>query len=393
MSLAQTLERATDVFPAAVEAIRNANGDAVSLLHVLDGETAASVALWLLNEAPDEAQELLRLWSDSEAGIVVIGQIETEGLSKSGRKILRKVEHHLRARGVALPERKRQPVIAKLPSGHDELQQCFLSAIDPSGARLVIWIERNPSGGVRLFEIVADQARGILECEAFTTTRSKARAYVKELQQRAHYPALSVPVLSIKAYLHRVAGRQDTKRPVPRSFAEFASRLKQVEEGALTPGESVRGELAGAEGSPQNAKLVLELINNRALGPWPPDGDLLREVVKGFEEQAASVVVVSDATRNAQQETLLSEAAKRFYGGEQSHVMAERLEESAYFFYRQDELEHAKACLAAAQQFREIDPSENPTARALLEVLLGPLMKEHEEAAAKEEESPVIITP
>src|SRR2546428_226523 len=95
-------------------------------------------------------------------------------------------------------------------------------------------------GGVRLFELALDDARGVLEFEEFEAGRSRARRFLRDAAQREHWPAVPAPSASVRALIARAAAHQAGDRSPPRQFAEWRTRLSEVPPDTRTPGVLAR---------------------------------------------------------------------------------------------------------------------------------------------------------
>ena len=127
-------------------------------------------SLWRVDDA--SAAELMSAFYQRLA----TGEGETLAAFNAARKALRKAVHKLRSRGIALPESPAsEPVVARLPRIEDDFESAFVSALDPRGARLVYLAESNPSGGARMFEILLDEHRGIVDFQVYSAGRSRIR--------------------------------------------------------------------------------------------------------------------------------------------------------------------------------------------------------------------------
>jgi hypothetical protein len=382
VSLADALEAAASALPEHADAIRPANGDPVRLLDLLGPAAGAPVLAWLLAHRPVEGAELAEAWSVVEGGAEAVLALDETGLEKPGRKALRRLRHRLRSQGVEVPEAPPAARVARLPAIDDAFHGAYVSPIDPTGARLVYLVEPNPAGGARLFEIVCDDARGVLGCEVYTASRRQARAFLAELRGRRSLRVAEVAPEAARALVAAAARRQPPERPAPRSFGEWRSRLTAVPAGTQLPGELAREALGEPEERPALAQAVA-LVREGRVGPWPPPGDALALLFERIRTALEGPLVLSEAVRGERIATLVAEASEECFAGEAGEVAAHRFRESAYVFWQQGEPEAAHACLAAASRFAAGEPRENPVALALLEAALGPALATLE--AAREE--------
>ena len=90
---------------------------------------------------------------------------------------------------------------------------------------------------------------------------------------------------------------------------------------------------------------------------------------------------------------LFDEALVELFGERFASHTAQRFEESAYTFWKRGVASDARACLAAAVAFRERAPTDNPVARAMLEVLLGPVLSKLEEETDGQEQDSLLVKP
>jgi hypothetical protein len=376
VSLADALERAASALPDAADAIRPANGDPRRLLASLDAAAAARVLEWLLVHEPEAGGELALAYADETEGAAALLRLRDAELPRPARKELGRALHRLRSRGVAappagLPEGR----VATLAPVQDELGGSFVSALDPMGARLVVLLEPNPAGGARLFELVVDEAAGVLECHVYTSGRRDARRFLRALTERKSLEGVEVPPEAVRALLARVAGRRDPERPPARAFDEWRSHLTAGPPGARTPGDLVRDALGDAQDPAALEPAAAELVRRGTLGPWPPPRAVLERLAERIREAAQGRVIVSGAARSERIREALDACLADVFAGEAAAAHAARFRESAYVAWKMGRADDARAALAAARAFEERPAGENPVARALLEKVLGPFLQ------------------
>jgi hypothetical protein len=389
VGLPEALERAASALPSDADAIRPANGDPGALLRALDAEAAARVLGWLLEFEPEAGSELAGAWAEEpDAASGPLLHVRSDALPKAGRKALSRALHQLRSRGIEIAAAAPAAVVAKLPPIEEELQAALVSGVDPRGTRLAYLVQSNPAGGVRLFELVLDEERGVLEFEAYSTGRSKARQFLRDLRARDRFPAVEAPVDSVRALVQRIANGQPASRPLPRGFIEFRAQVAEPAAGAKTPGELAREALGGKQTDQAALARAAELVRQHEIGPWPTAGPALEKLAERIGELAKSPLVVSAAARREQADSMLGEAQAEIFAEPVGGYTAQRWEESAYVLSKTGREEDAKACLAAADAFRSKPPAENPIARALLDAVLAPLLAGLEEQAPPREAEP-----
>lgn len=362
MSLADILEEAASALPGDADAIRPANGDPFQLLDSLEGDAASRVLAWVLGRDADAGLELALAWAELERGPEILGALDETALPKPGRKALRRALHRLRSQGVALVAADKAPVVSRLPEISDELEAGYVSALDPRGARLVYLVLPNPSGGARLFEILLDEVRGVVDFEVYAASRGRIRRFVRDAVERGRFPAVATDPDAVRALVARIAGRQPPGRALPRQFGEWRS---QVAVPGRTPGD-LAAEALSTAGDDEGLARASELVKKGSLGPWGPSGAVLAETVQDRLDEHAR-----QPADEAADVALWRELAEPIAGGDAAGRYAERFRESAWVLWQLDREDDARACLCAAEAFASAPAADNPVAVAVVEVLLA----------------------
>ena len=384
MSLAQALEEAATALPEYADAIRPANGDPHRLRADLDAPAAREVAGWLLEERPAAAEELLEAWSTDDAGLAHIRALAERDLGRAGRKALRRVVHRLRSRGVPIGEPSGPRAPRKLPAPEEPVSGALLSDLDPLGLRIGYLVEPHEGGGARIFELLLDEAAGVVDCRVYQSPRGRARRFLREAGRGAGPRLVPVPEDAWRALVRRVAAEQPADRPPPRSFAEWRSRLVGVAEDARSPGEELAAKLRVAP-EPARIRRVAERVREGRLGPWPPPPDRLREEEERLRAAMATGLVLSGVQRTERLRDLVREAAERLLADGGAARLARRLEESAAMAAARGEEEAARDLLAAAAAVEAEPGSAAPVTEALAEAALAPVLRELRPPAEKPE--------
>ena len=391
MSLPESLERAASELTELADRIRPANGDPHRLLEELSPDAAAILLGWILREEPEAAEELIEVWGDAAEGAAILLAVTDEGLPKPSRKLLRKARHRLRSSGieVAEPDSARKRPTRRVPAESDQWQEARISTPDFRGARVGYLIENHPAGGVRLFEVSFDEARGILDFKIYNAGRSKVRGFLRSLTSGADQRIFEVERDALRALVRRASLEQPLDRPFPTSFVEWRSRLFPEElEKEKTPGDLVRDALlsegAGSD-STSNREEALESvageIREGRLGPWPPRTSWVaewmekgREAVDESEGEAAEAAI----------ETWLG-AATLALGEESDPAQVSRaLDEMAWIRWRSENGEaSARSLLGASDTLSSEGAAIETINRARVEGLFASFLDELRSSATK----------
>jgi len=363
MSLADVLEDAASALPGDADAIRPANGDPFQLIQALGPAAGQRVLSWLLTNAPEGGAELALAWLEVDGGAEVLATLEEGALPKAGRKALRKALHRLRTKGIELPAGDGSPeLVARLPRVEDAFEVGYVSAVDPRGARLAYLVEPNPSGGARLFEILLDENRGVVDFQVYSAGRSRIRRFVREAVDQSRFPVAEASPSALRALVARISARHPSDRALPAAFSEWRSKLAIPGE---TPGDQAAAALAGESEGDALARAV-ELVREGTLGPWGGSPSAWTEDVEGR--------IREEAGKESGQEDW-SDLAQEVFAEEQLRFSAERFRESAYVLWKSGCERDARACLAAAESFGTGQESR-PLVLAMTQMLLSPIIEE-----------------
>jgi len=376
MSLPERLENAAEALPADADQIRPANGDPHQLLVNLDGPAAGRVLDWMMNHAPAEAGELAMAWLEAPLGLEVIAGLDESSLPKAARKVVRKVHHAARSRGLEVgPGVHREAKVARLPSLEEAISAGYVSPLDPRGSRLVYLVESAPGGGAQVFEALLDPARGLADFQVYRAGRRQVRDFVRDVTtRRGDYTAVEAEPDAVRALVTRTVNRHPSERPLPKSFAEWRRNVVLAEATGQTPGEWVQTQLDGSEASADVENAIVQAIQDRELGPWPPRPAELEEVLGAVQAEASE----NPSLGAADWKTEIENRLLPLYVAEAAEAYAERLEESAYVYWRGGQEEKARSCLAGANALRRKEGHEAPAVQALVGVVAEALTQDLE---------------
>ena len=389
VGLPEALERAATALPDDAADIRPANGDPTQLHRLLAPAAAARVLQWLLENEPGDGGQLAAAWAeDPDLDPAPLLQVDENSLPKVARKALRRAHHRLRSRGVEVGEKVAEKVVATLGRVEEDLAEAVITSLDPRGVCVAYLIEGNPSGGARIFEVMLDEARGVMGFEVYSAGRGKARKFLREITHRNHIPAVEVAPDAVRALIARVASRQPQSHPVPRAFSEWRSRVTSAPEGTPTPGESARAALDPVD--PGLVDRAVELVREREVGPWPPEGPALQAAAEKIVEIEKSELIVAASARREQADQVVEETLAELFAECFAARCAERFDEMGYVLWKWEREDDARACLAAADSLRTAAPAEQPVARALVEAMLAPVLSHFDERTDGDADSPLV---
>jgi len=344
----------------------------------LDPGAAGRVLGWLLGNAPDAADELAAAWLEEPAGAQALLGLNEAVLPKAGRKVLRRALHRARSRGISIAasDAAVAPKVARLPSLDERIDAGYVSPFDPRGSRLVYLIESSPGGGARVSEALLDLQRGIADFQVYQAGRKQVRDFVRDVTHRERMASVPVEPAAVRALIARHSELQSASQPLPRAFNENRGRVLKGAEGGATPGKLARKALE--EDADEEAMAgLLALVEQREIGPWPPAPEHLNTLVLAVRDEA---IAARDEKGEADAMDLLEskvrQAVEQQYHTEMADLMAERFEELAYVYWKNDREPVARACLVTASSYASGEAAASPVATALCTLLTDALLSD-----------------
>jgi formiminotetrahydrofolate cyclodeaminase len=284
-------------------------------------------------------------------------------LSKDAKRLL----HHLRARGVAVPELPRPAAPAPAPALAEPPPACYASTLDGSGERAV-WLPRSlPGRGIEVAQAVLSDERGIVELQLGTLGRKEWRAFVKGLLQRG--AEMGVAEIERERAHALVAAARSLNGPSGTRLPDGADLwLTQLgpapalpRPGAGLPALLPEEEAAALAGSAALHALPL-------LRGWLADPAFLREAARRLDESAASPLELTPEQRLERQRALLQASAEAYLTPERRARLADRLLDVAEHLGRSGQAEPSRAAAAAGRALAAGRPAaEIPFALGLVE--------------------------
>ena len=247
---------------------------------------------------------------------------------------------------------------------------------------------------MRLFELVLDEERGIVEFEVYATGRSKARQFLRDLRARERFPAVESPADAVRALVKRIAEGQPASRPLPRGFIEFRAHVAEPAPGAQTPGELAREALWARHRMRRRSRA------RGGAGAAPRDRALAHGGARAREGRRADRRAGQEPLRDLPGGAPRAGAvpARRGAGGGLRRAGGAPTPRSAS--------RRAPTCSGRRATRRTPGPAsprrrpsarapatENPVARALLEAVLAPVLAGLEEPAPREAEPSLLVKP
>lgn len=363
MSLEAVLLAAAHALPMDREKILHARENPREILPLLGIESAKRLLCWMLCYREDVAESLILQWHHRPDGRDVLRGIFGADLPPSARK---------RLESVLLTEiETKRRIESGMPIAGDfsTATMGFLSSFDPLGARWIFVIDETCTPP-RLFELKLTE-REILAFEVQPVSGIEQVAdYLRGFIRRERLEVVDASRDALAVLIARATAGPPASEKIAQAIKQYASEISEAPLEARSPGAFMR---EGLSEMPRQAALaqVAQWIIDRKLGPWPPRASVLElanHMLKPF-------MPVRGATPPTMPGSMRNEFAGLIFDWNGLETWCNRLEETAYVFWKLHRVDDARACASAAASLRERPGIENPIVRAALYVLFGPPMK------------------
>jgi hypothetical protein len=266
--------------------------------------------------------------------------------------------------------------------------QSLQGVVSMYDARLqrVVWMTHEAPRGILLHQARISAEHGLLDFEAFSTTRRKFKQLYAKIGERMTVAKVDP---QIARWLIEDASRrgQEAKRGIPDGYARASQMLGPAPQ-ADHPALAIAPAAAGEELGPR-------LFGMRELAAWLPDQDFVRSVALRLEEVATSRIVIDDRQRQSQLASALDRAVGEYHTAERCRTARRLLLDTTHLLASVGRLEDAALVRAAADIYAQ--PPEkvaaDPLPRLFLERVLAPRRPKPAEEAEPVTAEGVIVSP
>jgi hypothetical protein len=324
--------------------------------------------------------------------LVAVGSPAREALERADalapdrerKKRVRRAIHQLRSRGVDVTPQAapRTSVLRPLPEAR---ARAVVSAIDPSGTRIV-WLVAERAGGSDLSEVLVSDEAGVLRIERLSGRRRDVERYVADLLASRKLEAAEVEPDAARAWLRHCERARTGALPAEVDPALVREATRGAE--SPTPGEHARAHTAPLASLAEAETWLRARLEAGALAPWLPSGPAIEEAAARLDEIERSPLVLSGLSERDRREQPLTTAAEAVLGPETRARLSRRLDETAALLEARGERTGAAACLRVSDAVREArDPLRVGFLRRLLELSIEGARRRRGGSG----ESPVIV--
>jgi len=320
--------------------------------------------------------------------------LEERTTDKAVRREIKRALYRLEQHGHwKAPEGPPPPSARDLLGQGDEPALGWLSAIDPTGTRLV-WMARRTGGGMTSLSAVIGEEHGIREFHSGKTTRRALREAHKEIAERGGIPLVEAPWQWTYELVRRAHELTERGRfpEVPRVLQALVPHPP-----ATPPSPPVDALLDRVATEADEAALAesADLLREPEIGTWVLPLPWLEAALEKLENVRSSVLIVSPAAQEERLREAMEESTDLLLDPEDRRTrFADRLEESAFLLHARGARARARSALAAAgaaRAGRRI--SDIPVLAEITRRSLALAMQARAAEQAEQEKTALVVTP
>ena len=286
-------------------------------------------------------------WNSPEAGIL-LQRLAEKSSSRAVLKNVRKSIFRLKSQGLEVDEvRDASPAAFHPPQPIPA--EGFLSTLDGTGTRMVWLVRPQPPRGVAAFHALITDSQGIMDFQAFETSRKKFHEYVEEFRKQAPWeiveadPEYCLGLMIEASELHSKKGETP-----PGDFLKWKTLMGSPPAVPLRPLIHLylkeeewknRSDLLDRTGS---------LFENPSFQSWYLEEEEAKKYLTLLKEASESRLVLTPYQKEGRVIEIYRQAVEELFTRERRALFHRRLEEMAYIFWKMEKENEAQMSFVAA---------------------------------------------
>ena len=353
-------------------------------------------------ESPEVARALVKqLPPEDPQTVPILSEIGKAFAEKSVQKEIKRAFFRLKQRGVPIPEAEHsEKPQSPLKRTESDEPYVYLGPVDGSGSRvLFIALPRVPKGYDIGMGLIND-LEGFLEFVSGTYSKKQMKE-VKSMFFESVDPLVETSLSHAATILEGIHGREGLGRTDAASnylqlrplLLEKTSLLQRPMIYDFIPEEDI------SQKSLTDSR-IQKLLNHKLLESWIVQPDEISPIMEEIRKTEESPILISGVQKTGRIEEIKEKAIADLYPESKRTLLKNRLEETAYVFFKLGEEEYARLSLTAAVSLDKKDSilGVNPFLKAFVERTLNLYLKgvkdmERPEEGTKEDSPSKLILP
>lgn len=286
-------------------------------------------------------------WNSPEAGIL-LQRLAEKSSSRAVLKNVRKSIFRLKSQGFKVDEiRDVSPAVFHPPQPVPA--EGFLSALDGSGTRMVWLVRPQPPRGIAAFHALITDSQGIMDFQAFETSRKKFHEYVEEFRKQAPWEIVEAdPEYCLGLMIEASDFHSKKGETPPGDFLKWKTVMGSPPAMPLRPLIHLhlreeewknRSDLLDRSGS---------LFESPSFHSWYLEEEEAGKYLTLLKEASESRLVLTPYQKEGRVMEIYRQAVEELFPRERRVLFRRRLEEMAYVFWKSGKESEAQMCFVAA---------------------------------------------
>jgi hypothetical protein len=306
----------------------------------------------------------------TEDSLEILSYLYDKTKKKEIIKVIKKLTHLLRLKGFDVstfePEEKPEAIFKKISLPEPS---AYVSSIDGIGDRIMFMIRPMTTFEYKLFQIYFNDIHGVKELSPFNILKKESQTLIEKLQKEEHIHFLEVPP-DYACFL------------VEESYS-INQKEGHVAAGSVSQWRSVFANILNVRKQPviydylnkEKIQLQSYLLNNTAeifekkeILFWFIGSNEAKDQWMKVKEAMYSPLVLNNYQKEDRFKEIYENTVELFFNEQQKFVFQRRLEDIAYFFYREGSEDKASIALACALSLssQDIPIRKNPFCISLI---------------------------
>lgn len=288
-------------------------------------DATADDALCAIEEAGDRAQALVDAWV-KRGNAAAVDEVARAGSGRA-RKAARRGLNVLKARGIAIPSRKR---VSKLAIRGEETFAAQMVPPDGAGTSMLVLWRRSPAGKLRGCFIILGDGKRLLQVDSGDMTTTQLRESIEKFTKGTDAKAVDVPIEWARARIAAARAHHEEKGfPEPLGLSSASDLLEPVPNEAPTH----PFDAEGLELSDDDAKSLAAESNKLHTLPefrsWLPGREAVDEMMLKVGEGLTPGEEPDPEAVSKKLEEEAEAATDRYFTPERRELLIDRMRDSA----------------------------------------------------------------
>ncbi len=331
--------------------------------------------------------------------VTILASIREAFDQKSVQKEIKRALFKLERKGVRIPEadqpEKTPFEIQKTESAEPNI---YVGPIDGSGGRVLFMaLPRVPKGYDIGMGLVNDE-EGFLEFVSGTYSKKQMKE-VKTLFFEKVSPLVETSLSHAATILEGIHGQAGSGRTdATNNYLQLRPLI--LNKTSLLERPAIYDFISSEDPDSLTDSRIKKLLNHKILETWVVPPEEIRPLMEEIQKTEESPIFISQTQKFDRVNEIIEKALDKLYPESKRALLKNRLEETAYVFFKLEDEEYARLSLAAARSIEKKDSilGVNPFLKALLQRTLDLYFKsikemEQPKEGSEEDASPTLILP